>query len=153
MRSYVMTALSAALFLAHPAWAERYLTHSGNIEVHCEAVPSMTLTPDVARSYNVQPDPHRGLLSVTVMKEAEPGKAEAVPAQVYAGAVNQSNFIMNVPLREVHEGKSVYYLGEFHIDPPDELRFLVNVNVLGQPLKAEFSRYFPKDRTPSARAE
>jgi hypothetical protein len=36
----------------------------------------------------------------------------------------------------------VYYLGEFRVEAPDTLRFLVNANVLGKPMKVEFSQIF-----------
>ncbi len=75
----------------------------------------------------------------------ERGNPVTLPAQVYAGAMNQNNLLISIPVREVRDGKHVYYLGEFRLTPPDELRFLVNANVLGTALKTEFSRKFPKD--------
>jgi hypothetical protein len=128
------------LCLALPAWASR----TGNLELHVEAIPTTTLSAEAAQSYRVVPSAERGLLLVTVMKR-ERGNAVTLPAQVYAGAMNQHNVTISIPLREVNDGKAVYYLGEFRLTPPDELRFLVNANVLGTPLKAEFSRKFPKD--------
>ena len=52
---------------------------------------------------------------------------------------------ISILLREVNDGKAVYYLGVFKLTPPDELRFLVNANVLGTALKTEFNRKSPKD--------
>lgn len=130
------------LCLALPAWAHK--TSVGNLELHVEAMPTTTLTAEAAENYRVEPSADRGLLLVTVMKR-ERGHATTIPAQVYAGAMNQRNLPISIPLREVNDGKVVYYLGEFRLTPPDEFRFLVNANVLGTPLKAEFSRKFPKD--------
>lgn len=81
---------------------------------------------------------------VTVIKR-ERGSNATVPAQVYAGAMNRRNLVIRIPLREVRTDKSVYYVGEFRLTPPDELRFLVGANVLGTPLKVEFNRAFPVD--------
>ncbi len=130
------------LCLAFSVWAQK--SSVGNLELHAEAMPTTTLTAEAAQSYRVEPSADRGLLLVTVMKR-ERGNATGIPAQVYAGAMNQSNVTISIPLREVNDGRMVYYLGEFRLTPPDELRFLVNANVLGTPLKAEFSRKFPKD--------
>ncbi len=130
------------LCLALPAWANK--TAVGNLELHAEAMPTTTLTAEAARNYRVEPSPERGLLLVTVMKR-ERGNAVTIPAQVYAGAMNRNNLTISIPLREVNDGKVVYYLGEFRLTPPDEFRFLVNANVLGTPLKAEFSRSFPRE--------
>lgn len=134
----LLTALAAV-----PAWAQRQ-SAAGNLELHAEAVPSRTLTPEAAASYRVEPAPDRGVLLVTVVKRERGGTA-TVPAQVYAGAMSRRNHVISIPLREVREDKSVYYVGEFRLTPPDELRFLVNANVLGTPLKAEFNRAFPVD--------
>lgn len=114
----------------------------GDLEMHCVAVPTLELTPEAAKNFNVEPAPGRGLLTVTVMKKSNPGRAETLPAQVYAGAVNQNNYPFSIPIREVREGNSVYYLGEFRLNAPDTMRFLVNANVLGKPLKTEFARSF-----------
>jgi len=113
----------------------------GNLELHAEAIPTTTLTAEAAQNYRVEPAADRGLLQVTVLKR-ERGAA-AIPARVYAGAMNRNNLTISIPLREVNDGKAVYYLGEFRLTPPDELRFLVNANVLGTALKTEFKQKFP----------
>ncbi|MBU1664550.1 MAG: DUF4426 domain-containing protein [Gammaproteobacteria bacterium] len=53
-----------------------------------------------------------------------------------------------MPIREVREGDSVYYLGEFQVTTPDTLRFLVNANVMGKVMKNEFAREFHSAQTP-----
>jgi hypothetical protein len=114
----------------------------GDLEMHSVAVPSSELTPDAAKDYNITPAPGRGLLTVTLIKKGRGGKAESVPGQVYAGAVSQDNKLFSIPIREVRQADGVYYLGEYRVNAPDTLRFLVNANVLGKPLKAEFTRAF-----------
>jgi len=128
---------------AAPTWAQRHTT-AGNLELHAEAVPSRTLTPEAAANYRVEAAPDRGVLLVTVVKRERSGTA-TVAAQVYAGAMSRRNHVISIPLREVREDKSVYYVGEFRLTPPEELRFLVSANVLGTPLKTEFNRAFPAD--------
>ncbi|MCU0841371.1 MAG: DUF4426 domain-containing protein [Thiobacillaceae bacterium] len=134
-----------ALGLTGAAGAESYLAANGKLEMRVEALPSTSLSPEASRDYRVEPAPDRGLLTVRITRNGRPGKAEMVPAQVYAGAMTRNNMLLSIPVREVREGNSVYYLGEFRVTPPDELRFLVNANVLGSPLKAEFSRAFPNN--------
>lgn len=129
---------------AGPVWAQRQTATAGNLELHAEAVASRSLTPEAAANYRVEPAADRGVLLVTVLRR-ERGNAVTVPAQVYAGAMSRRNHVLSIPLREVREDKAVYYVGEFRYTAPDELRFLVNANVLGTPLKAEFSRAFPVD--------
>lgn len=114
----------------------------GDLEVHSIAVPTTELTPEAAKDYNITPAAGRGLLTVTLIKKGTAGKSESVPGQVYAGGFTQNNHLFNVPIREVRQPDGVYYLGEFRYNAPDTIRFLVNANVLGKPMKVEFARVF-----------
>jgi hypothetical protein len=114
----------------------------GDLEVHGIAVPTTELTPEAAKDYNITPAAGRGLLTVTLIKKGSAGKAESVPGQVYAGGFTQNNHLFSVPIREVRQPDGVYYLGEFRYNAPDTIRFLVNANVLGKPMKVEFVRAF-----------
>jgi Domain of unknown function (DUF4426) len=146
MRLHLIAGL-LAFALAGPAVAGKYTISAGGVEMHCEALPTTSLTPDEARKFNVSPSAQRALLRVTITRRTPHGGAETLPAQVFAGAVNKDHYLYNIPLREFREGKKdVYYLGEFRITPPDSLQFLVNANVLGVPMKADFSRSFPEQR-------
>lgn len=141
--------LLALLLLASAAQAsDRYSTR--DIELYSVAVPTLELTAEAAQQYNVERAPNRGLLTVTLVKHDRLGKNETLAGQVYAGAVNQSHTLSNIPIREVRDGASVYYLGEFQVNAPDTLRFLVNANVMGKTMKNEFTRAFPLPQTLSA---
>jgi hypothetical protein len=132
----LLTALLAGLAQAN----DRYSTK--DIELYSVALPTAELTPEAAKNYNVERSPNRGLLTVTLVKKGKAGKNETVAGQVYAGAINQHNRLSNIPIREIHEGNEVYYLGEFQVASPDTLRFMVNANVLGKAMKNEFTRAF-----------
>jgi hypothetical protein len=138
-------AFALTLILAAPLFAGQ--ARASNPELYCVAVPTMELTPEAAKGYNVARNADRGLLTVTIVKKGKNGATATLPGQVYAGAINQNNLLYNIPIREVHDGDSVYYLGEFHVTTPDTLRFLVNANVLGRPMKSEFSREFYNSST------
>jgi hypothetical protein len=141
--------LLTALFAIQAQAAEPYSTK--DIELSCVAVPTTELTSEAARSFNVERSPNRGLLTVTLIKKGKNGKSETVGGQIYAGAINLRNNLSNIPIREVHDGNSVYYLGEYLVSAPDTLRFLVNANVLGKTMKSEFSREFYGAQTVSAK--
>lgn len=132
--------LAVALTVSSAQAAE--IARIGDLELHCAAVPTTELTLEAAKAYNVVPRPDRGLLTITLMKKNRSGEAKSVSGQVYAGAVNQSNYLSSIPIREVREGDEVYYLGEYRVSAPDTMRFLVNANVLGKSLKSEFTRAF-----------
>ncbi len=133
--------LSFTLLVAAPAVADE-VARMGNLEMHCTVVPTLELTPEAAKDYNVEREAGRALLTVTLLKKAHGGKAEYQSGQVYAGATNLRNYISSIPILEVRKPDGVIYLGEFHVDTPDSLRFLVNANISGKPLRTEFSREF-----------
>jgi len=140
--------LLLAVLLAPQAQAtDRYSTK--DVELYSVAVPTTELTAEAAKNYNVERSPTRGLLTVTLVKKGKSGTNETIAGQVYAGAINLRNFLSNIPIREVREGDSVYYLGEFQVTTPDTLRFLVNANVMGKVMKSEFAREFHGAQTAS----
>jgi len=143
--------LSSFVFaLAHAGIAAAgEVSRSGDLEMHSAAVPTTELTLEAAKEYNVMPALERGLLTVTLIKKGRNGRAESVPGQVYAGAVTQDNKLFTIPIREVRRSGGVYYLGEFRVKAPDTIRFLVNANILGKPMKVEFSRAFSVPPTSS----
>jgi len=145
----IRRALLLLALLATPALGnDRYTTR--DIELHSVAVPTTELTAEAAKQYNVERDPNRGLLTVTLVKKSKSGKSETVPGQIYAGAINQRHNLSNIPIREVRTDGSVYYLGEFQVTPPDTLIFLVNANVMGKTMKNEFAHVFQGAQTASA---
>ncbi len=135
----LMLALASAGI--NPAGAAE-VARLGELEMHSVAVPTTELTPEAAKDYNVTPTPGRGLLTVTLIKKGRNGKAESVPGQVYAGGFTQNNQLFTIPIREVRQSDGIYYLGEYRVNAPDTIRFLVNANVLGKPMKSEFSQVF-----------
>lgn len=140
--------LLLAALLATPIQAsDRYSTKE--VELYSVAVPTTELTAEAAKNYNVERSPTRGLLTVTLVKKDKSGTTETLPGQVYAGAINLRNNLSNIPIREFHDGNSVYYLGEFQVSAPDTLRFLVNANVMGKVMKSEFARDFHGAQTAS----
>jgi hypothetical protein len=144
----LLPAIAILINFASPAIASE-VAKSGELEMHSVAVPSTELTPEAARDYNITPETGRGLLTVTLIKKGRNGKAESVPGQVYAGGFTQDNKLFTIPIREIRQPDGVYYLGEYRVHAPDTIRFLVNANVMGKPMKLEFSRAFnePKRST------
>jgi len=99
-----------------------------------DAMPSSELTAEAAKRFNVSPAGNRGILTVKAQKQGKD-----VPIQVFVGAINSKNHLINIPMRLLED---TAYLGEFYVLPADNLNFIVNVNVLGKPLKAKFNRSF-----------
>ena len=116
-----------------PALAENSTRVPGGYTIHHNALPTSTLPPEVARSHGIQRSPSRGLLNVTVLRDAPggPAHAAAVTAQVQAASRNLQGQIREIAMREVREGQAIYYLGEFPVENAETLRFDVKVRPQG----------------------
>ena len=113
-----------------PALAENS-TRVPGYTIHHNAVPTSTLTPEVARSHGIQRSPSRGLLNVTVIRDAPGGPGAAATAQVQATSRNLQGQVREIAMREAREGQAIYYLGEFPVEHAETLRFDVKVRPQG----------------------
>lgn len=132
------------LLPAMPATAQN-LVRSGDLVLHYNALPTTSLTPDVARQYGITRSANRALVNVSV-RRGTIGADEAVPAQVRVAVTNLSGQRSDLRMREVREGEAIYYLAEARIQGQDTLNFEVEATVEGAaPLKATFRQeFFPQ---------
>lgn len=131
MKTLSKFVLPLLLLAGSPALAERSQSF-GDVVVHYNAITTDTLTPEVARAYAITRSKYRGLLTVSVLKPDKLGMSQPVAAGVKAYAVNLSEQLRNIPMREIREGTAIYYIGEFSVAPQEVLRFTVDVTAEGQ---------------------
>ncbi len=137
-----LLALLAGLGLG-PALAEN-ATKIPGYTIHHNAITTDRLTPEVARSYGIQRSRNRGLLNVSVIKDAPGTTGTPVTATVAATSRNLQGVIRELPMREVKDGTAVYYLGEFPVEHQETLNFTVQVKPQGEATRyaAELSQEF-----------
>lgn len=141
MKLSSLCALCAALAIPFAADAERVKRFDG-YEVHYNVVRTDFLTPAVAKSYGINRSSTRGLLTVSVLKYDGKGSL-AVPSAVSAYSVNLNSQLNTIAMREIREGKAVYYIGEFRVSPPETLKFGIETKPKADtPLNVEFSQQF-----------
>jgi hypothetical protein len=129
----LIRALSVSiLMLALPAQAERSI-EIGDVVVHYSAVPSLSLTPQIARQYAITRSAGRALLNISVLRRAEDGSHSAITAAVSAAATNLNGQRQSIAVREVREGDAIYYLGEPRIGEGETLDFEFTVDPEGEP--------------------
>lgn len=143
-RFLLFSSLLSGLLLALPALAQNSV-RSGELVVHYNAVPTTSLTADVARQYGITRSANRALVNVSV-RRGEPGADQAVPATVRVAATNLNGQRSELRVREVREGEAIYYLAEARIQGQETLNFEVEVAAEGvTPIKASFRReFFPQ---------
>jgi len=133
------------LGLAGPAAAQNSVRF-GDLVVHYNAVPTTSLTADVARQYGITRSANRALVNISV-RRGTPGADQAVPAKVSVAATNLNGQRSDLRVREVREGEAIYYLAEARIQGNETLNFELEVTPEGAtaPVKASFSQeFFPQ---------
>ena len=137
--------LLCGLLFALPLFAQNS-TRSGDLVVHYNAVPTTSLTPDVARQYGITRSANRALVNVSV-RRGSPGADEAVPARVTVAATNLNGQRSDLRVREVREGEAIYYLAEARFQGQETLAFDIEVQAEGAaaPIRASFRQeFFPQ---------
>ena len=128
MRWLVLLAI-AFVPLAQAEQAQKF----GALEIHYNAMLTSDLLPEIAKTYNNDRSKTRGIITISVLKKNAVGVAQPVAAQLSAYVVNLNNQLGNIDMREIKEGTAIYYLGEFRVSPPDNLKFTVSVETNGEP--------------------
>ena len=96
----------AVLLLALAAPVAANSMRVGDITVHFNAVPTTSLTAEVARSYGVTRSANRALVNIAV-RQGEPGADRALAATVRLVAVNEAGQRNDLRAREVREGDAI----------------------------------------------
>jgi len=112
--------------------------------IHHNAFTTDTLTPEVARYYHLQRSKSRGMINVSVIKEIPGTTGQPVPAKVEVSAANLTGQTREIPMREIKDGSSYYYIGDFRVADQETLNFTLEVTPNGEdkPFSAHLSQQF-----------
>lgn len=130
-RFLALIGLVALFGLTSPAVAENSSAIPG-YTVHHNAFTTDVLTPYIARRFHVQRSKNRGMLNVSVIKNENIGVGKSVEAKVTVTATNLTGQLSNISMREVREGTSVYYIGDFKVNHQETLKFDIKVQPRGE---------------------
>ena len=116
----------------------------GDYTVHFNAFNTDTLQPAMAEAYNIVRSKNRGMITVSVMKKDALAIDKPVRANITVSASNLTGQFRKFKVREVDEGKSIYYLSEFHVAHEEMLNFALQVLPEGsaKPITVEFRQKF-----------
>ncbi len=125
----ILCLLGALLFSA-TAQAEQSADF-GDFVVYYNAVRTDFFNPETAKAYGITRSKHRALLTISVLRKRMGLTAQPVPAKVEARAVNLSNQIKEIELREIKEPQAVYYIGQLPITNGETIDFTITVEPTG----------------------
>jgi len=123
--------LLALLLLAPLCAVAENSTTAGGYTIHHNAFITSNLTPEVAKAYGILRSKFRGMLNVSVIKEAEGTTGTPVPAQVAVETVLLTGQQTPLPMREIKEQEAVYYVGEFPVQNNEIVNFRIEVSPEG----------------------
>lgn len=127
--------LSALLFAlvvgTSAAWAGG-TDDFGDYQVHYNAFPSDTLTPQIATAYGIVRSKNQAILNIAVTRKRKDQPGLPVPAYVNITAANLNGQVKSVRMKQIHEENAVYYLGLLSVNDGETLVFDIDVTPEGQ---------------------
>lgn len=135
--------LLSALFFAMTGnvYAEKFKDY-GDYIVHYNAFTTDVLQAEIAKQYQIRRSKNRGMINISIQKKNK--NNTAVTAAVSGTASNLTGQLKNLSIKEIKEGKAVYYISDFSVANRETLDFSVNIKVDGKdkPLKVTFRQQF-----------
>lgn len=125
-----VTAILALCVLAGNAAAEQS-KDIGDAVVYYNAVTTDFFDPNIAKIYGIKRSKNRALLTVTVLEKRMGVATKTIKADVEATAINLSNQITDLAIREIADGDAIYYISEFPVSNKETFDFTVNVKPKG----------------------
>jgi len=130
----------AALFgVAHAEQAVDF----GDVVVHYNAVTTDFFDPRVAKAYGIKRSKNRGLLTISVLEKRMGVTSLPIRAQVSANAINLSNQVKHLSLREISDNGAIYYVAEFPVTDGETLNFTITIHQKnGEPRVIRYRKSF-----------
>ncbi len=119
----------------------------GSYTVHFNAFRSDTLTPEIAKSYQLTRRNNRMVVNISVRKRDDKGGSKPVKAKVSGFASNMSLQVKNLEFREIPDGGAIYYLAQSQVSNRETLKFDIKVTPEGETITAnvKFKKKFFTD--------
>ena len=116
----------------------------GDYVVHYNAFRSDTLSPEIAKAYELTRRNNRIIVNITVLKKVMGTTGKPVAATIAGNASNLTGQMKNLEFREIKEGTAIYYIGELKVSDGEFLKFKLNITPEGEqgPARLQFSKRF-----------
>jgi hypothetical protein len=116
----------------------------GDYVVHYNAFRSDTLSPEIAKAYDLTRRNNRIIVNITVLKKVLGTTGKPVPATVTGNASNLTGQLKSLEFREIKEDTAIYYIAEMKVSDGEFLKFKLNITPEGEegPARLQFSKRF-----------
>ena len=116
----------------------------GDYVVHYNAFRSDTLTPDIAKNYNLTRRNNRLIVNIAILKKVMNTTGQPVSSTVTGHASNLTGQLKTLEFREIREGNAIYYLAESKFSDGEFLKFELKIQPEGEetPVRLKFDKRF-----------
>lgn len=116
----------------------------GDYVIHYNAFRSDTLTPEVAKTYNLQRRNNRLIVNIAILKKVMDTTGKPTAAEVVGHASNLTGQLKKLEFREIKEGNAIYYLAESQFSDGEFLKFELKIKPEGEetPARLKFDKRF-----------
>jgi len=104
----------------------------GDYVVHYNAFRSDTISPEVAKQYDLARANNRILINVAILKKVMNTTGKPTPSVVTGHASNLTGQLKKLDFKEIKEGTAIYYLAETKISDGEFLKFDLKVTPDGE---------------------
>ncbi|MDH5611021.1 MAG: DUF4426 domain-containing protein [Gammaproteobacteria bacterium] len=104
----------------------------GDYVIHYNAFRSDTLTPEIAKSYNLTRRNNRVIVNIAVLKKVLNTTGKPTAAEVSGHVSNLTGQMKNVEFHQVKEDTAIYYLAEVQFTEGEFLKFEIKVTPEGE---------------------
>ena len=116
----------------------------GNYVVHYNAFRSDTISPEVAKQYNLARANNRVLINIAVLEKVMNTTGKPTSSTVTGHASNLTGQLKKLKFKEITEGNAIYYLAETKISDGEFLKFDVKIVPEGETkaMRLKFDKRF-----------
>ncbi|OIN08826.1 DUF4426 domain-containing protein [Oceanisphaera psychrotolerans] len=113
----------------------------GDWTVHYSALPSTFLTPEVARTYQIERSRYNGILNIAVQDQ------DGTPLQVNLNGEGKTliGTVRKLEFQTVREGDAIYYIAEYPYRNEDNVLFTIDIQSPTQGGEFSFRHTFYTD--------
>lgn len=99
----------------------------GDYVIHYNAFRSDTISPEVAKQYDLARANNRVLINISVLKKVLNTTGTPTPAAVTGHASNLTGQLKQLEFKTIKEGTAIYYIAETKISDGEFLKFDVKI--------------------------
>jgi hypothetical protein len=130
-RRLLLKFMITALLMPAAAFAEQSKSF-GDYTIHYSAFTTDTLSPEVAKQYQIPRSKNRAMVNISILKKDEGLLGKPVRAKIEGAAKNLSEQLRALQIREVVSEDAVYYIAETPIANQETLRYDFEITPEGE---------------------